>query len=129
VSDVDVDVLLSGPALDKAERREADAWLRDLLADGPMQSREIQNAAREAGLAWRTIERAKRRLGIEAELMGYGTAGRWYWRLPETATHREVAASERDGDKSAQFAGMCSETATPISVTVSVAETNDAGLF
>jgi putative DNA primase/helicase len=133
VSDVDVDVLLSGPALDKAERREADAWLRDRLADGPAQSKEIQNAAREAGLAWRTIERAKRRLGIEAELVGYGTAGRWYWRLAETATetatHREMAVSEKDCDKSAQFTGVCSETATPISVAVSVAETDDAGLF
>lgn len=132
VSDVDVDALLSGPALDRAERREADAWLRDLLADGPMQSREIHSAALEAGLAWRTIERAKRRLGIEAELVGYGTDGRWYWRLPhtatadaETATRREMAVSAKDSEKCAQFAGLCSETATPITVT----ETDDAGLF
>lgn len=136
VSDVDVDALLSGPALDRAERREADAWLRDLLAGGPMQSREIQRAAREAGLAWRTIERAKRRLGIEAELVGFGTAGRWYWRLPETApveiesaTRREMAVSEKDGEKSAQITGPCSDTATPINVAVSGAETDDVGLF
>ena len=136
MSDVDVDALLSGPALGGAERREADVWLRDLLADRPMQSKEIHRAAREAGLAWRTIERAKHRVGVQAELTGYGPAGRWYWRIPETATgetetaaHRDMAVSEKDTEKPAQFIGLCSETATPISVAVSEADTNDAGLF
>ena len=136
VPDVDVNTLLSGPALDRAERREADAWLRDVLSGGRMQSREIQSAAREAGLAWRTVERAKRRLGIEAELVGYGRTGRWYWRLPEpaavdteTATYREMAVSEKDPELPAQSTGPCSETATPITVAASAAETDDAGLF
>ena len=67
VSDVDIDALLAGPALDRQERREAEAWLRDLLAEGPMRSREIYAAARDAALAWRTLERAKHRLGVEAD--------------------------------------------------------------
>src|SRR5204863_232564 len=84
VSHVDVDALLSGPLLDRQERREADEWLRDRLAEGPTPVREIQAAARGAGLVWRTIERAKTRLRVRAALLGYGSAGRWQWRLPET---------------------------------------------
>ena len=84
VSQVDVDALLSGPVLDRQERRAADEWLRDLLAEGPALVRDLQAAARAAGLVWRTIERAKTRLGVRAALLGYGSAGRWQWRLPET---------------------------------------------
>jgi hypothetical protein len=99
VSDVDIDALLAGSARDQQERRQADEWLRDLLADGPMQSREIQAAAREAGLAWRTLERAKHRLRVEAERVGFGATGQWYWRLPQPATETETAtqaATEAD---------------------------------
>lgn len=46
--------------------------------------REIQAAARGAGLVWRTVERAKTRLRVRAALLGYESAGRWQWRLPET---------------------------------------------
>lgn len=41
-------------ALDKAK-----AFLSTLLQDGPMLSSEVRNAAREAGIAWRTLRRAK----------------------------------------------------------------------
>jgi hypothetical protein len=36
VSQVDVDTLLSGPVLDRQERRAADEWLQERLADGPV---------------------------------------------------------------------------------------------
>jgi hypothetical protein len=73
---------------------------------------EVQSAARAAGLAWRTIERAKTRLGVRAALLGYGAAGRWQWSLAETAsspdhasetaTPREVAVSGEKTEKLAQ---------------------------
>jgi hypothetical protein len=44
---------------------------------------EIQDAAEGNGIAKRTLERAKRELGIKAEKDG--TAGRWSWRLPDAA--------------------------------------------
>jgi 5S rRNA maturation endonuclease (ribonuclease M5) len=126
VSDVDVDALLSGPAADRGERREAEQWLRDMLADGPKQSRVVQGAAKDVGFAWRTIERAKQRLGVEAELIGYGPNGRWYWRLAdsaretvEAATQENLAVSETDRKKSAPFTGPHQETATLIGVAVS----------
>lgn len=116
VSDVDVEALLSGPPADRDERREVDTWLREVLAAGPTQSKELQAMAREAGMAWRTVERAKHRLGIETDRVGYGPAGRWYWRLPltalKTATHEEVAVYEEDPAKATVITGSASKTAT-----------------
>jgi hypothetical protein len=113
VSQVDVDALLSGPVLDRQERRAADEWLRDLLAEGPALVRDLQAGARSAGLVWRTIERAKTRLGVRATLLGYGSGGRWQWRLPET-------------DSGADHA---SETVTMCAVSVSDAGTNKTGPY
>jgi hypothetical protein len=83
VADADVDALLAGPALGRQERRDAEAWLSVLLAEGPMRVPMVQTTARKAGLAWRTVERAKCRLDVEATRMG-GVAGggQWWWRLP-----------------------------------------------
>jgi AAA domain len=99
VPQVDVDALLSGPVPDRQERRAADDWLRERLADGPVPVGELQAAARGAGLAWRTIQRAKTRLGVRAALRGYGSAGRWQWHLPETANatdHQSETATPHD---------------------------------
>jgi putative DNA primase/helicase len=112
LSHVDVDALLSGPVLDRQERRTADEWLRNLLAEGPALVRDIQAAARAAGLVWRTIERAKTRLRVRAALLGYGSAGRWQWRLQE---------SDRANDQTPETDTLC-----PVSV--SEEETNKNGL-
>jgi hypothetical protein len=42
---------------------------------------EIQEAANANGIAERTLDRAKRELGIKAEKKGQ--SGPWQWRLPE----------------------------------------------
>ena len=63
-------------------RDEAKKFLTDILANGPMLQSEIQDAAEDNGIAKRTLERAKRELGIKAEKDG--TAGRWSWRLPDS---------------------------------------------
>lgn len=106
VADADVDALLSGPALTQHEREDVDSWLSDLLADGPIRSRMVQAAAREARFVWRTVERAKHRLGVEAARIGGVAAdGQWWWRLPpaktdslsaETDTNVEVSALAPD---------------------------------
>jgi RecA-family ATPase len=83
VSDVDVDVLLSAPTQDRQERLEAGAWLRQALADGPVESTQLQTEAAEtAGISTRTLFRAKERLKVDAFKQGYGKDGKWYWRLP-----------------------------------------------
>jgi hypothetical protein len=102
IADADVDALLAGPTFDGHECRDAEAWLSELLADGPLRSRLVQISAREAGHAWRTVERAKRRLGVEAARIGGVAAdGQWWWRLPPTNTARSSAKTDTDGDLAA----------------------------
>jgi putative DNA primase/helicase len=58
----------------------AKAWLRDMLANGPVAQKDIQSQAREDGIGWRTVRRAKDALGVMA-LKDAGAGGapwRWY---------------------------------------------------
>lgn len=63
---------------------EAEDVLRDLLEAGPRPAGEAQRLASEAGVADRTLDRARRRLGVTARKVGKpGEAGQhWAWSLP-----------------------------------------------
>jgi hypothetical protein len=61
---------------------EAMAFLTGLLEDGPKSQQEIKAKAVMAGVAYRTIERAKELLGVESERRGWGPGSVCYWRLP-----------------------------------------------
>ena len=69
------------------EQQDAEQFLRDLLADGPVPTKQIKADASGAGYSWRTIERAKRDLGIEAIKAGMKVG--WEWHLPKTAKNAE----------------------------------------
>ena len=84
--DEDVDISASellGAKVSRAKDEAAD-WLRDMLADGPMPSREILDHATQAGLAERTLRRAKDEVGVIVE-PDRGEDGRrvvgWVWKL------------------------------------------------
>jgi hypothetical protein len=62
-----------------AARDEAKKFLTDILANGPVLTTEIQEAAGAEGISKRTLNRAKGELGIKAQ-----KNDRWYWRLPDT---------------------------------------------
>jgi len=62
---------------DAPQLAEAAVFLRDLLKDGPVAAKEIQQEARAAGIALRTIERCKPELGITSSRR----LGRWEWSL------------------------------------------------
>jgi hypothetical protein len=72
-------------------RDEAKNFLTDILANGPVLQTEIEDAAKGNGIAKRTLERAKRELGITAE-----KNGQWYWRLPDAAKIK-VATNQESG--------------------------------
>jgi hypothetical protein len=52
--------------------------LYDLLGDGPKATSLIRQEAERMGLGWRTVEEAKKVIGVQAEQRG----GQWFWSLP-----------------------------------------------
>jgi hypothetical protein len=83
------DALLAA-RLDGEERSaldEAKAFLRDVLAGGPVPAKEMARQATEAGIAAITLRRARKALEVEVRKVGgrYGAADkqRWEWSMPE----------------------------------------------
>lgn len=63
------------------EREDAAAWLRDVLAGGPLPAGEVLAAGRRAGHSERTLKRAKKAAGVRSEKSGFGGGGEWRWAL------------------------------------------------
>jgi hypothetical protein len=88
---------------------EAARWLEEFLRDEPVQSREVRREAEAAGLSWRTMERAKSRIGVQARRAGgFGKAGGWVWMLgaqrpPNDARDRQENSLAGNG----QLGGLC----------------------
>ena len=69
---------------------ELDDFLRELLSDGvPVPSKAIKEAARESGHAYRTVQRAAKRIGVH--IRKGGMASGWFWTLPKTPHRPEDA--------------------------------------
>jgi Bifunctional DNA primase/polymerase, N-terminal/AAA domain/Primase C terminal 1 (PriCT-1) len=58
---------------------KAIAWLRETLAFGPMDSKELQALAAEEGYSKDTLKRIREKAGAEAKKEGF--EGGWTWRL------------------------------------------------
>ncbi|MBN3789309.1 AAA family ATPase [Burkholderia sp. Ac-20353] len=87
---------------ERSERDEAADFLRDLLSGGPMPVKLIKSDAAGAGYSWRTIERAKRELGIEARKGGMKEG--WFWALPNEG--RQDRHEESKGRHSHSSGGL-----------------------
>lgn len=66
---------------------EATDWLFSELTAGPCTAKSLQVEAKAAGIAWRTVERAKATLKVKSVKSGY--SGEWRWELPKTAQDRQ----------------------------------------
>jgi hypothetical protein len=89
---VDADTALAGPepVQERGEREEAKEFLMELLADGPVPSEEVKRQARMAGIAERTLIRARYDMGVKAvRIGGPGGTGHWEWALP-SETHKNA---------------------------------------
>jgi hypothetical protein len=62
---------------------EAVQFLREILADGRVLSREVQKLAKQSGISERTLNRAKKVVGVKSEREGIGVASVWFWRLSQ----------------------------------------------
>lgn len=69
-----------GPEAEQLEA--AEIWLAGLMANGELLVEKIKEEAGAAGMAWRTVHRAKDSLGIIPYRQGF--SGAWAWRLPVT---------------------------------------------
>ncbi len=65
---------------DRSELEEAIDFLSEALADGPRAAKPIKRLADQAGIAERTLRRAKERLGVKTRKT---SAGPWEWQLRE----------------------------------------------
>jgi len=77
---VSADDLLSG-GKEPSKKENAEAWLRDALAAGPMESNRLQKMALQDGYSWTTLKRAKNSIGALARKDGF--QGEWIWYLPK----------------------------------------------
>jgi hypothetical protein len=66
---------------ERDRRTEAKSFLLDLLRAGPVPTTQVKKEAKEADIAWRTVERAKAELKVDS--YKDGGSGRWNWILPE----------------------------------------------
>jgi hypothetical protein len=94
----------SDPAETATERGEAAAWLKAMLADGPVSAKTLRKEAEDAGYSWRTVQRTQDPLGIIATKSGFH--GGWEWRLPVKAAPTE----ERHVNRVASFAETVPQT-------------------
>jgi hypothetical protein len=65
---------------------EAETFLKELLADGPIESNQVKRDADMAGLSWRTV-----RDKLEIKPHKTSMDGPWLWSLPKVAKHYEDA--------------------------------------
>ena len=82
------------PDHERDAKEEAKEFLVGCLNDGVTEAKAIQAAARGAGIAEKTLRRAKAELGIRSEKDGFAQPPRWHWRLPA-----KVANPAEDGQR------------------------------
>jgi putative DNA primase/helicase len=68
-------------------KREAREFLLERLETGPVNSDDLVEEAKQEGISKRTLDRAKKELGIKSRKQRGSTGGGWFWELPPKKTH------------------------------------------
>ncbi|MEK6675136.1 MAG: AAA family ATPase [Planctomycetota bacterium] len=76
-------------------RDECADWLAAKLAIGPVPATVMETEADQRGYSTSTLQRAKRRLGVESKKIGMKGKGSWHWRLP---SHESEGVHHADED-------------------------------
>jgi hypothetical protein len=72
-----------GDAIHPSKMDEALRWLHAALANGPRLGREVEHAARAAGISDATLRRARGQLGVHIQRRGYGAELYTWWSLDD----------------------------------------------
>lgn len=77
------DALLAAPVSqeERSVLEDAADFLRSILEKGPVEVKQIQRAARQAGIADATLRRAKSFAGVTSKRDKFGEGGKWFWSL------------------------------------------------
>lgn len=57
--------------------RDAVNWLRELLAEGPVKVKDVRQYGKDDGFAWRSLQRARQKAGVESRRGGFGMEATW----------------------------------------------------
>lgn len=83
--------LLSDPNEQDGEEKNAQTaacdFLKEMLQDCPVCSKDLEVQAKEAGISWRTVRRASETMGI---IKKPAADKRWYWRLPNLSKNSQL---------------------------------------
>lgn len=79
-SNLTAEQVLAVPAEGEERTRqgEAKSFLEEVLADGPVNSSEVEKQAKAAGISRATLWRAKDALGVNAKKTGFDSGWQWY---------------------------------------------------
>lgn len=80
---------------------EAMDWLRDLLANGPLEVTQIRAKATVSGHSWATVRRAQKKLAIDPQKQGM--RGGWAWGLPRRCSQKPEDAPSKMGSTFGNF--------------------------
>jgi putative DNA primase/helicase len=88
------DALAQMPDDERTALDDAREWLTVYLDAGPMPARDIYREAGQAGIAKRTLDRAKRDLRVTARKRDFASG--WIWELPEDGHTKVASPSDTD---------------------------------
>ena len=79
---IDPDSIITGNAEERGALEEAGAWLKSILSDGPVAAAEIKKMAAAEGIAYATLHRCRKRVGVISERDDNAHGRPATWRLP-----------------------------------------------
>lgn len=91
---IDPDSIITGNAEERGALEEAAAWLRSVLSDGPIPLKEIKSMAADEGIAYATLKRCRKRIGIISERDENARGRPAAWRLDYGSTGFEPKAHD-----------------------------------
>ncbi len=117
----------------RSDRDAAADCLREVLSNGPVLARDVQNEAKASGHSWATIRRAKDVLGVRVQRDGFGKGGAWRWVLPAQPTPSsepiDAIAALKKNMSTYAFYGEDEHLCAPIDAHEQTIECIDAHLF
>jgi hypothetical protein len=91
---------------ERDQASERGDWLREILRDGPLDSKELRKLAREAGYNERTLRRTAQSIGVQFRREGNGRNHRTVWELTALGTQNATAAIPTCRDNVSGAAGV-----------------------